>query len=253
MTKDNIYVSNKLKEFIDEIQCHNRNPIDNSVLKMLEDIDTNPERIISPGGKFLYRSRVIHAKDKLQKKYPFFGFDEKGSFIPPPDCTRDMRANYRYIPYLYCATSPYLSIVEVRPRLGAKVSVARIKAKEELRLFDFSMQNRPKKMNNTKENLLGALSQLYSKPVTEDDDTLDYIPTQYIAEFVKEKKYDGIVFRSSQYYDEDNVNVVIFNYNKCEVTGSAVYKVEQNSYRCSMQDSSAAWLNMPPILRETSI
>lgn len=108
-------------------------------------------------------------------------------------------------------------------------------------------------MNNTKENLLGALSQLYSKPVTEDDDTLDYIPTQYIAEFVKEKKYDGIVFRSSQYYDEDNVNVVIFNYNKCEVTGSAVYKVEQNSYRCSMQDSSAAWLNMPPILRETSI
>lgn len=67
MTKDNIYVSNKLKEFIDEIQYHNRNPIDNSVLKMLEDIDTNPERIISPGGKFLYRSRVIHAKDKLQK------------------------------------------------------------------------------------------------------------------------------------------------------------------------------------------
>ena len=56
-----------------------------------------------------------------------------------------------------------------------------------MRLFDFSMQNRPKKMNNTKENLLGALSQLYSKPVTEDDDTLDYIPTQYIAEFVKEK------------------------------------------------------------------
>ena len=52
MTKDNIYVSNKLKEFIDEIQYHNRNPIDNSVLKMLEDIDTNPERIISPGGKF---------------------------------------------------------------------------------------------------------------------------------------------------------------------------------------------------------
>lgn len=67
MTKDNIYVSNKLKEFIDEIQYHNRNPIDNSVLKMLEDIDTNPERIISPGGKFLYRSRVIHAKDKLQR------------------------------------------------------------------------------------------------------------------------------------------------------------------------------------------
>ena len=106
----------------------------------------------------------------------------------------------------YCATRPYLSVVEVRPRLGARVSVARIRVNERLRLLDFSLQNYPKGMKPVKINLFYALSQLYSKPVTEDDDTLDYIPTQYIAEFVKRIGYDGIVFKSSLYNDENSVN-----------------------------------------------
>lgn len=140
------------------------------------------------------------------------------------------------IPYLYCATRPYLSVVEVRPRLGARVSVARIRVNERLRLLDFSLQNYPKGMKSVKINLFHALSQLYSKPVTEDDDTLDYIPTQYIAEFVKRIGYDGIVFKSSLYNDENSVNVVIFNFDKCEAVGSVVYDVTRNDYTCEMED-----------------
>ena len=147
-----------------------------------------------------------------------------------------MRANYRYIPYLYCATRPYLSVVEVRPRLGARVSVARIRVNERLQLLDFSLQNYPKGMKPVKINLFHALSQLYSKPVTEDDDTLDYIPTQYIAEFVKRIGYDGIVFKSSLYNDENSVNVVIFSFDKCEAVGSVFYDVTRNDYTCEMED-----------------
>lgn len=143
---------------------------------------------------------------------------------------------FGFIPYLYCATRPYLSVVEVRPRLGARVSVARIRVNERLRLLDFSLQNYPKGMKPVKINLFYALSQLYSKPVTEDDDTLDYIPTQYIAEFVKRIGYDGIVFKSSLYNDENSVNVVIFNFDKCEAVGSVVYDVTRNDYTCEMED-----------------
>ena len=186
--------------------------------------------------QYLYRSRIVHSKDKLNGEYPFFGFGKDGSFVAPSECTKDMRANYRYIPYLYCATRPYLSVVEVRPRLGARVSVARIRVNERLRLLDFSLQNYPKGMKSVKINLFHALSQLYSKPVTEDDDTLDYIPTQYIAEFVKRIGYDGIVFKSSLYNDENSVNVVIFNFDKCEAVGSVVYDVTRNDYTCEMED-----------------
>ena len=168
-------ISRKLSEFIKEIQYKNRNPVDNNVLKMLQEMETNPE-LLFDSQQYLYRSRIVHSKDKLNGEYPFFGFGKDGSFVAPSECTKDMRANYRYIPYLYCATRPYLSVVEVRPRLGARVSVARIRVNERLRLLDFSLQNYPKGMKSVKINLFYALSQLYSKPVTEDDDTLDYIP-----------------------------------------------------------------------------
>lgn len=127
---------------------------------MLQEIETNPE-LLFDSQQYLYRSRIVHSKDKLNGEYPFFGFGKDGSFV------------------------------------------ARIRVNERLRLLDFSLQNYPKGMKLVKINLFHALSQLYSKPVTEDDDTLDYIPTQYIAEFVKRIGYDGIVFKSSLYNDAD--------------------------------------------------
>lgn len=70
-TKDE-YRSNKLTEFINEIQYKNRNPKDNSVLDLLRKIDTNPELYLEYG-KYLYRSRIIHEneKDKINIKDSF--------------------------------------------------------------------------------------------------------------------------------------------------------------------------------------
>lgn len=65
-----------------------------------------------------------------------------------------MRANYRYIPYLYCANHPYTALIEVRPRLGANVSVATIVVDEEIRLLDFTLKNIPKSMSKVKINFL---------------------------------------------------------------------------------------------------
>ena len=87
-----------------------------------------------------------------QSETGFFGYGEKASFVPPPEVTKDMRANYRYIPYLYCANHPYTALVEVRPRLGANVSVATIVVNEEIRLLDFTLKNIPKSMSKVKIN-----------------------------------------------------------------------------------------------------
>ena len=91
-------ISRKLSEFIKEIQYKNRNPVDNNVLKMLQEMETNPE-LLFDSQQYLYRSRIVHSKDKLNGEYPFFGFGKDGSFVAPSECTKDMRANYRYIPY----------------------------------------------------------------------------------------------------------------------------------------------------------
>ena len=105
---------------------------DMEALKLLNAESTNPERRI-PVGTRLYRSRILSDKHKAGKESGFFGYGKDDSFVPPANVTRDMRANYRYIPYFYCANPPYTALVEVRPRLGADVSIATIVTKEELR------------------------------------------------------------------------------------------------------------------------
>lgn len=82
-------ISRKLSEFIKEIQYKNRNPVDNNVLKMLQEMETNPE-LLFDSQQYLYRSRIVHSKDKLNGEYPFFGFGKDGSFVAPSECTKDI-------------------------------------------------------------------------------------------------------------------------------------------------------------------
>jgi hypothetical protein len=109
-----IYQSRELELFVDEIKYVNRNPKDNSVLKFLNDIGTNPT-IILDTDRFLYRARVVTDINKINVEKGFWGYSKNDSFIPPINLTKDMRANYRYIPYLYCSNSPYIALCETRP------------------------------------------------------------------------------------------------------------------------------------------
>ncbi len=238
--------SQYLREFIREIQYKNRNPRDVKALVLLDDISTNPERVL-PEGMKLFRGRIIDDETKINKEKGYYGYGAKDSFVPPAKATKDLRANYRYIPYLYCANHPYTALVEVRPRLGARVSIATIRVNKELHLLDFTMQKTSKKMSDSKKKLFADLSMLYSKPVTVDDDILDYIPTQYIAEYAKNLGYDGIAFRSSltpelndqdieKHKELDRYNVVIFKYEKCEPVKSNVVQVTTNYVECQQVD-----------------
>lgn len=235
------FKSKYLKEFIKEITYNNRNPKDLTALKLLEDLSTNPERTLHIGTE-LYRCRIIKDGDPINNNKPFYGFDESNSFVPPVKATRDLRANYRYIPYLYSSNNPYIALVEVRPKLGSSVSLATIIVTEKLTLLDFTNAKKPHKMTPAKINLFSDLSALYSKPVTDDDDIIDYIPTQYIAEYVKNLGYDGIVFKSSLVPEINGAyleqyNVVIFNYNKCKAVKSNVFSITGNYFDCKQMDS----------------
>lgn len=233
--------SRELEVFINEIQFINRNPRDNSVLNLLDDISTNPEFIITSDMK-LYRSRIVCNNNTINKYKNFYGYGPDESFVPPKELTKDMRANYRYIPYLYCSDHPYLSMVETRPHYNTVVSVAILRTNENLRLLDFTMRVKPQKMLKAKQDLFDDLSEIFSKPVTIDDDVLDYIPTQYIAEYVKNLGYDGISFESSLNVNmginnvSQKTNIVIFKYKKCIPVCSNVYQITDNSIECKQID-----------------
>lgn len=246
--------SKYLREFIEEITYHNRNPQDLKALDLMDDISTNPEIKIKINVE-LYRSRIIKDERKINISPGFFGYDSKESFVPPKEYACDMRANYRYIPYLYCSNHPYISLVEVRPRLGALVSIATIVAKEELNLLDFTNSNKPAKMTPAKENLFSDLSRLYSKPVTDGDETKDYIPTQFIAEYAKNLGYDGIVFRSSlvpeiNQFGIKRFNIVVFNYSKCKPVKSNVIQISHSYLEGEQTDADIEKLKIDPYIDE---
>ncbi|MBQ7504946.1 MAG: RES family NAD+ phosphorylase [Ruminococcus sp.] len=248
--------SRLLQTFIKEIKYNNRNPNDNKVLKILNEFHTNPERNLLPGYK-LYRCRIVNKNSKLGSEKNFWGYNSKNSFVPPFEKTSDMRANYKYIPYLYCANHPYTSIVEVRPRLGSRVSIATLQVKEEITLLDFTLHNMSRKMSEAKINLFSDLSYLFSKPIEFEDVTLDYIPTQYIAEYAKNLGYDGIAFESSltpelseikdSYIDTDRYNVVVFNYEKCVPVRSNLFEVFGQYTECRQidDDKEKIYVDMP--------
>lgn len=89
-------------------------------------------------------------------------------------------------------------------------------------------------MIDTKKSLLADLSALYSYPVTTDDNILDYIPTQYIAEYAKRLGYGNIAFKNSLTQElnatkNNRYNVVVFNYLEYKAIKSNVLKITTNT------------------------
>ena len=227
--ESSLLLSKKLKEFTDEIKYENRNPENVEVLKKLKDDSTNPYTNINKGTKF-YRSRVVAGNESGIGIEPGFdGYSMKDSFVPPISKSKDLRASYRFIPYLYVASTEEVSIAEVRAKAGDRVSIAIIEVLEDLILFDLTQTKTKNEKRNVKDNILIDLARLYSKPVSTADEQIDYVPTQYIAEFIKKCDYDGIVYPSSFFPREiNNYNIAIFNYDKCRAIKSYIKNIKED-------------------------
>lgn len=214
--------SQKLKKFIEEMKYKNRNPQNSDVLELLRDDKTNPVMLIEEGS-LLYRGRLIRDDyNHVNVERGFNGYDEKNSYIPPTEKTRELRANYSFIPYLYATSTKELAKLEVRPNRFDFISIATIEVLETLRCFSLVELSKDKVKNDTKLNLLKALASLYCKPVSNDDEKIEYIPTQYIAEFIKNLGYDAIIYPSSHRATDDEYCIVVFSHNKCRAIGSDI-------------------------------
>ena len=73
-----------------------------------------------------------------------------------------------------------------------------------------------------------------SKSLRRSDSTLDYVPTQYIVDFIKsiehndEQEYDGIEYNSTT--NPGGYNLAIFNPDLFECVSVSVYDIEKLQY-----------------------
>lgn len=180
-----------------------------------------------PKDKIFYRARLFYGK--VKDKGQFKGYNEKNSFIPPRKQCKAGRLNFANEPYLYVADNEHTAILEVRPRLSEKVSVAKIQVKEPLKILNFTSEYDTKNQNTRIEAFIDILSIELSKPLL-DNAELAYIPMQVFANIIKNMGYDGIAYRSAM--TGTGINYCIFNYKKCTAISSDVYTPVRQEMRC---------------------
>jgi hypothetical protein len=184
---------------------------------------------------------------KLKKETPLFRarlhhqsgsevFKPKDMYCPEKESANGGRANPSGIPFLYLSDNPETILYEVRASYLDELSVGTFELKpefESIKLVDFTedtclFQPNSSSINKTmKAKLLRQkISSDLSKPMRRYDSELEYIPTQFICEFIKVfTGAFGIRFNSSLHPKGNNV--VLFDQNL--MTCISVKKVKINT------------------------
>lgn len=161
---------------------------------------------------------------------------------PLRDSAREGRANPKGIPCLYLATDKETAMSEVRPWIGSIISTGQFSTTRELKLMDFSVEHGKEQYYffsepSEEEKIQAVWSHIdnaFSRPVTESDSTADYAPTQVIAELIKSKGYDGIVYKSAL---AQGHNIALFNLGHADVVNCTTYEVKSLSLMFEQTDN----------------
>ncbi len=161
------------------------------------------------------------------KEKPFWGFDEKNCDAPPKEYAIAGRANSAGISFLYAASDEKTAIMEMRPQIGQYFNVCKIEICSNILLFDFTYTtNELKEDEYTKLGDLYAISKEFSYP--NYGNPQDYIPTQYLCEYLRQKGFDGIRYKSA--VSPEGTNLIIFDTDSADkaykIVESRVFEVE---------------------------
>jgi len=175
----------------------------------------------------LFRAR-LHHQTGMQVYKP------EEMTCPPKEIASGGRANPSGIPFLYLSDNAETILYEVRASYLDELSVGTFELKpefESIKIVDFTDDTSLFQPDNVKDTIQGKLlrgriSKDLSKPMRRYDSELEYIPTQFICEFIKVfTGAFGIRFNSSLHPNGNNV--VLFDQNL--MTCVSVKKIKINS------------------------
>lgn len=168
--------------------------------------------------KHLFRARVFQTLEGVKKG---IGRPDTELGPPPSKLASAGRMNAAGIAVFYGATRAHVAIAEVRPPVGSHVVVAKFDLTRSVKLLDLtalsnlvedgSIFDPQYRERLSRAAFLRFLGHQMTRPVMPDDQTLDYLPTQAIADFLateNEPTFDGIIFQSAQI--TGGRNVVLF-------------------------------------------
>ena len=178
-----------------------------------------------------FRTRIQKDKEK-----PYV-LEDMGA--PPKEKASHGRANPIGIPYLYLASDSLTAVSETHPHTGEVVSIAEFEVDKDVDLIDLrspKVSASPFDLADSDEidtyslrsdiRLLELLGKELSIPILPDAAALNYIPTQYLCELIKNCGYEGVIYGSAM---GEGMNLALFDLSKAnaKVVGeSTVSKVK---------------------------
>ena len=185
-------------------------------------------RHIYPVGTNMYRARI--APDKTG-----FAIDEKKA--PPKDKRTTGRINPEGIGALYLSSDKLTILNEVRASAFDHVSLGTFQAVRDIRAVNLSGLDKTSPFEYDSElarfaanrKVFQELAAEIAKPLRRSDSPLEYLPTQFIAEFIKSEKYDGVAYDST--LRQGGYNLAVFNEDLFECVGVQTIEVSEIAYR----------------------
>lgn len=152
---------------------------------------------------------------------------------PPRETATHGRANPAGIPYLYLSTTPITAVAEIRPHTGERACIATFVTPGDLNVVDLRSPRHSvspldfgdeQKIGYLRNDLrfLTRLGDELTRPVIPRSAAIDYVPSQYLCEFIKKCGYDGVIYKSSV---GDGINMALFNKDRATPQQVAVHTV----------------------------
>lgn len=224
---DRLDVWSKLK---DELKHENRffptTEVDKGRLKdLLSFLQIESQQV----GEVFYRARIQRNSEAT--------IETVDMGAPPKRLASQGRANPAGIPYLYIASTPKTAISEIRPHTGELASVVTVVMPADLKFVDLRSPRTTVSpfiladeasvglLRGDIEFLVGMGDEL-SIPVLPHVAAIDYIPSQYLCEFIKRQGYDGVIYQSSV---GDGFNLALFYPDRVTLLETISYRVSQVS------------------------
>lgn len=180
-------------------------------------------------GKVMYRSRICPDKKGCKPK-------EMG---PPPNINvKGGRVNPAGISILYLSDSEETTLHEIRAGVYDFVAVGRFQLLKDIEVINLAGIDRISPFIGINYGFdftqyamniehLKMIAQEIAKPLR-NDNVLDYLPTQYISDYIRSKGYDGIEYISTM--SRKGANLAVFDPSLFKCTATSLYDVQSISY-----------------------
>lgn len=219
------------EDFVTEIKEKNRfhtNIINKRVLDTILSATCKQYR----AGSTFYRARIWNDR---------YGFDKDHMGAPPASKATAGRANPEGISCLYLADSVDTTLHETRAGVYDYATVAQFRLLQDIEVVNLAAIDKISPFQEIDCSLLAInlphlrkIGYEISKPLRRHDSPLDYLPTQYISDYIKSAGFAGIEYKSTMC--KKGVNFAIFDETLFECIETESYDIDSLSYGYQLLD-----------------